>query len=789
MGRRIKYIRRVARIVAPVSLAATVLLFVALDHLFPLPLQGDTGRFAVAVVAEDGTPLRGFPDDKGVWRYPVRLEDVSPLYVEALVNYEDRWFWYHPGVNPWALARALVLWQRHGHPVSGGSTLTMQTARIIDPHTRTVRGKLKQIFQAFQLEWHLSKKEIIELYLNYAPFGGVIEGVQAAGYAYLGKPVRELSHAEACLLAVLPQAPSRLRPDRHPDRARAARDKVLRRLVRFGVWDKDIVKRAGIENVAPRFNPRPMCAPLLARRVRRYGGPDRPVRTTVDVAMQEAAADMVWRFVAPLPEQTSAAVMIVENRTMAVRAYVGSADFLDDSRYGHVDMIWAERSPGSTLKPFLYAMAMEEGLIHSESLLVDAPFTFAGYRPGNFTQGFSGPVSAAEALRRSLNIPAVDLLDRLGPRYFDARLRQGGLHLRYPAHGGPNLSMILGGAGVSLEALVSAYTALARDGLSGKPRFLTDEPVKERRLLEAGSAFIVRRILQDHQRSDLPAGAIELSRSRQVAWKTGTSYGHRDAWAIGVTDDYTVGVWVGRPDGTPSPGQHGRGTAAPLLFLVIDSLPRGNDRPPPVPDTVRRIEICWPLGIEPAGPDDALCHQRRRAWVLNGVVPPTLPDRTDKHWLPNPMTVFVNPDTGLRVEPGCAGMKTVKRTIARWPRMTGPWLNPYLRGVSAIPPLDPGCGRAVSTAPANIEILNLEPGTVVRPQGADTRMPTIALQAMGGREALFWLLNGRVIARSGIGETRYHRFRRSGDYRLTVMDLAGNHDSVDLSVMKGNPDG
>lgn len=766
---------------------APLALFMILDAAFPLPSPDREKDFAVMVTAENGAPLRAFPDPDGVWRYPVVPEQVSPRYLEALINYEDQMFYHHPGVNPWSLLRAAYLYAKEGRPVSGGSTLTMQTARIIDMHKRTIPGKMKQIFRALQLEWHFSKEEILTIYLNYAPFGGPVEGVQAASYAYLGKSARELSHAEAALLAVLPQAPSRFRPDRHPETAARARDKILDRMADFGVWDETTVKEAKIEKVMPRFDPKPMTAPLLARRTKPYATPRKPVRTTIDANIQETVEDLVQGYMNGTPEHTSAAVLVVENKTMAARAYVGSADFTDESRFGHVDMITALRSPGSTLKPFLYGFALEEGLIHSESLLIDAPVTFSGYRPGNFSQGFSGPVSAADALRRSLNIPAVDLLDRLGSRIFDVKLRQGGLNLRYPSGGGPNLSMVLGGVGASLEDLVGAYTAFARNGLSGRVRLLADETIQNRRMMSPGAAYIIRKILQEHKRTDLPGGALNLAGSRDIAWKTGTSYGYRDAWAIGVTDDFTIGVWIGRPDGTPTPGQYGRATAAPLLFLVVDSLPRKPGRPAPVPDSVSKVQICWPLGVQPQSADDPLCHQKRTAWILNGVIPPTLPDRSDKLWKPNPVAILVNPRTGLRVEADCPVPNPVKKIIARWPRNAQPWLTPDLRKRSAIPGLDSACKNPVAAAPANIEIIDIQDGDVFRPQGAETVLPMVALQAMGGEGSLFWLLDGELIAQADIGEIRYYRFKHPGAYRLTVIDLAGNHASAEIKVLAGNP--
>src|SRR5690606_11593656 len=356
--------------------------------------------------------------------------------------------------------------------VSGGSTLSMQVARILDGHdTRSVGGKLRQMARALQLEAHLSKRQILQLYLERAPFGGTIEGVEAASWAYLGKPSARLSHAEAALLAVLPQAPSRLRPDRHPDAARAARDKVLARMRTLGVWTGAQVEDALVEPVVARSLRVPMHAALLARRLKQADRRAASITTTIDADLQRALEERVTAYFSALPPRTSAALLVVDNATMQARAYVGSVTFGDHERQGHVDMVRAWRSPGSTLKPFLYGMALDDGLIHSESLLVDAPQDFDGYRPGNFGEAFNGPVGAATALRLSLNVPAVDLLDRIGPARFTARLDHAGLPLRFPRGARPNLALILGGTGVRLEDLVGAFAAFQRGGLAAQVRY------------------------------------------------------------------------------------------------------------------------------------------------------------------------------------------------------------------------------------------------------------------------------------------------------------------------------
>ena len=374
--------------------------------------------------------------------------------------------------------------------------MTQQVARLLHPRPRTLPGKARELLRALQLEWHLSKREILTLYLNHAPFGGTLEGVQAASYGYLGKSAADLSDAEAALLAVLPQAPSRLRPDRHPVRAQNARDKVLRRLRTCGVWSGERVDAAQDESVAALRLTQPRNAPLLARRLVREL-PDAPViQTTLHGPLQTALEDYLRDYVARYSGGVSAAVLVLDSATLDTLAYLGSADFLDDARAGHVDMVRAVRSPGSTLKPFIFGLAMDDGLIHSESLLVDAPRTRARYRPANFGGGFQGPVSAAESLRRSLNLPAVQVLEALGPGRFADRLNGAGVAMRVPGDGSPSLALALGGAGVRLEHLAGAFRALSSGGCRGQAS--TDGPRTHARV----SAAVARRRLDCPSHAD-----------------------------------------------------------------------------------------------------------------------------------------------------------------------------------------------------------------------------------------------------------------------------------------------
>lgn len=762
-----------------------VLLVIALlwlaDRMWPLPLPKDD--LARVVLAEDGTPLWRFADANGVWRYPVQTREVSPYYLDALLTYEDRWFYEHPGVNPLALLRAT--WQNltGARVVSGGSTLSMQVARLLDPHSRTFHGKLRQLWRTAQLEWHLSKDEILNLYLNRAPFGGTLQGVAAASWAYLGKSPAQLTHAEAALLAVLPQAPSRLRPDRHPQRAQQARDKVLRRLAEFQVWPQSAVDEALQEPLllAPRLEPN--LAPLLARRLNR---PDSPplIRTTLDATLQRRLEDLLLGWRARLPEHTSAAILVVEEETMAVRAYLGSVDINDTKRFGHVDMISALRSPGSTLKPFLYGMALDEGLIHSESLLQDVPRRYGDYRPGNFSMGFSGAVPASTALSSSLNLPAVQLLEAYGPKRFAAQMRIGGVPLALPALAEPNLALILGGAGSRLEDLVSGYSAFARDGRSAAIRLQPDDTLKERPLLSPGSAWIVRRILSGQARPDRDPRA-ELVQRPVLAWKTGTSYGFRDAWALGVGPRYLIGVWIGRPDGTPVPGQFGLASAAPLMLQVHDVLTnrdsqRGISAPVrPVPANVGVAAICWPLG-QPMSRSDPNCRRQRFAWTLDNTTPPTLQALDQPLSVGLMESVWVNAK-GMRVDAHCPG--AVSKNIALWPAPLEPWLPRVERREARIPAADPDCPPPALAASSPLSIVGVREGDQLRLPAASQQALHLKISALGGSGRRWWFLNGAPLGDSANQDSINASFEQLGRYQLSVLDEAGQTARLEFSVV------
>ena len=548
----------------------------ALDRLYPLDLARLQSH-SVMVLAQDGQILRAFSAAGGAWRFPVKPEEVDPKYLRFLIAYEDQRFYHHPGVDSLAVVRAAGQAVVAGKIVSGASTLTMQTARLLEPRPRVLASKLIEMGRAFQLEARVGKQGILGIYLTLAPYGGNLEGVRAASLAYFGKEPRRLTEAQAALLVALPQSPETLRPDRHPAAAKAARDKVLARMLDAGVIDDATYRTALAEPSPSRRLPALNAAPHLARRLRLEAPGDITIRTSIDADLQQRIETMAARAQTGLEPGAGIAALVVDNAARRVVAYLGSADFFDDRRFGQNDMVDAIRSPGSALKPFIYGMAFEDLIVHPETLVKDVPMRFGDYAPSNFDHRYRGEVTAREALQLSLNLPAVALLDRVGPARFAQRLGDAGAPLVLPdKNARPGLPIALGGVGTSLERMVTLYAALAEGGVSRPLLFRADQAKGEGHILMSPlAAWYVTKILDETPPPERWLAAGNRRDASTVAYKTGTSYGYRDAWAVGVNVRYTVGVWVGRPDGAFSTGRMGREAAAPILFQIFDQLPHG----------------------------------------------------------------------------------------------------------------------------------------------------------------------------------------------------------------------
>ncbi len=567
---------------AAVALPLLLATLLTLDRLFPPDLSRYRDR-GTLVLDQDGGTLRAFLAADGTWRLHADPGQVSGTYLALLKAYEDKRFDRHPGVDPLALARAVgqALW--HGEVVSGGSTLTMQVARLLEPRPRTLGAKLAEMARALQLEARYGKEEILAMYLTLAPFGGNLEGVRAAALAYWGREPDRLTLSQAALLVALPQSPTARRPDERPEAAKAARDRVLARLSAAGVLDPRDAAEAAEEPVPTARLPLPQWAPHLAERLRRSHPAGSTIASTIDPVLQSQAESIAAEARRRLEPEAEVALLVVETATRQVRAYVGGSF---DGPGGQVDMVRAVRSPGSALKPLLYALAFEDLPLHPETRIDDRPVAFGAYRPRNFDGGFRGSVTVREALQASLNVPAVALLSRLGPTRAAGRLSAAGARLVLPegAGGRVGLPLALGGVGIRLEDMALLYAALADGGTARPLRFTEGQGAGDpRRLVGPVAAWQVADILAGTPRPD---GRSAGDGARPFAYKTGTSYGYRDAWAVGFSPAHVAVVWVGRPDGTPRPGAMGRGEAAPILFRLADLLPDAGPFPPAPPGTV-----------------------------------------------------------------------------------------------------------------------------------------------------------------------------------------------------------
>ena len=530
---------------------------------------------SVEVLDREGVLLRAYTVENGRWRLPVTLAEVDPDFIALLLAYEDRRFHDHAGVDWRAMARAAWQVARHGRIVSGASTLTMQVARLLeDSGTGTWRGKLRQIRLALALERQMTKDEILTLYLHLAPYGGNIEGVRAASFTWFGQEPRRLTTAEAALLVAIPQAPNSRRPDQNPDNARATRNRVLARALRFDVLSAEDVAAARAEPLPEARRDFPILAPHLADRLVAEDPAGRH-RLTLDATLQAQMEALARDAVRGQGDRLNAAIMVMDHRTGAVLASVGSADYTDTARQGFVDMTRALRSPGSTLKPLIYGLGFEAGLVHPESLIADRPTRFGDYAPQNFDRQFRGELSVRRALQASLNVPAVALLDAVGPAELMTRMRRAGMVPQLPV-GQPGLAVALGGVGVTMEDMIRLYGALAAGGarvpLHYRQGAAGADPVQ---VLSPVAAWYTGDIL-----SDMPPPPTAPRNG--LAYKTGTSYGHRDAWAFGYDGRHVVGIWLGRADGASVPGAFGADRAAPLLFEAFARIaPRLAPLPPP----------------------------------------------------------------------------------------------------------------------------------------------------------------------------------------------------------------
>ena len=742
----------------------------------PLPESVQAQDWSSALLSSQGRLLHLTLNQAGRYRIRLGLAEISPAVVQGFLAYEDKWFYWHPGVNPVAVLKAAFLNLRHGRVLSGASTITMQLARMAERRPRSFRAKLWEALRALQLEARFSKREILERYLNSVPMGGNIEGVGAASLLYFGKLPGELSQSEAALLVSLPRSPSTRRPDRSGPAARAGRDQVLQRLGAPAAPDSPPPSRR-------------LPNPQLAQHWVQHLAPDLArepgLRTsTLDDSLQALAEDCL-RAAGPQMRRIgvhNGALVIVENRSAKIRAYVGSPDFLD-RHDGQVNGADIPRSPGSALKPFLYARALESGLISPHSTLYDIPRDYGGYRPVNFSGSYTGPVSAEDALIHSLNTPAVwleaQMLDQPGGD-LEALLKRAGLDSRGRDRLDPGLSVALGAHPVTVEEMASLYLALAHGGLWQPLNSFEDRPPARARvrLVGEGAAFLVTDMLSKVRRPDLPS-SWEYSPSRgRVAFKTGTSFGFRDAWCAAYNPDYTVVVWLGNASGVGAAGLKAAEWAAPVAIAVFNRLTRNQDRWFSPPAGVARREVCADSGAPP----NAFCPAKEEEWYLPGVSPyePCQVHRA----------VWVRRKDGRRVSADCMPgdpKQYQRKVLALWPPDVTRYLRGYKAKFQALPPAAPDCADLAALQPPRIISPDadghFELGDLMR---RSTQKLALSAEASADVDRLYWYVDDFLVGDSKPDQILFWE-PTAGPHKVEVLDSRGRTDSVRLVVTEPRP--
>ena len=772
---RRKHLRAIICLVLTVCLLPFVLCPL-LSVLYPLPMDQLHPPPSVTVLDRHEKLLRAFTATDGMWRIPSSIEDISPKLRMAVLSYEDRFFRYHFGINPVSIMRAAITNLEARRIVCGGSTITMQVARMMEPKPRTFRNKSIEIIRAIQLELSFSKDEILAFYFNMAPYGGNIVGSSAASYFYFNKEQKYLSLGEAALLAAIPNSPTALRPDAPASLAKQGRGKVLNRLLQNSKITGEQFEEALAEPVPDGRFPLPFIAPHLARELKlMYPGAGRIV-STIDKDIQILARDTLSDHIVPLMKHgvTTGAVVVMDTKTREVLALVGSADFFHEEASGQVNGTIAVRSPGSALKPFVYALALDRGLISPESLLSDVPVDYSGYRPVNYDGRFSGAVTARRALTHSLNVPAVSLSAQLGEGGLYTFLKEAGITTLTEPEKHYGLSIVLGGCGVTLLELTNLYAGLANMGEFAPYRLRLDAGTlgNAGALLRKGTAFILTEILTEVERPDLPTCWESAVNLPKVAWKTGTSYGHKDAWSIGYSPQFTVGVWIGNFNPVGSPAIVGAEAAGPVLFDLFNALSK---------QKASRWYI-QPMEVE-----------RREVCALSGMVTsPYCPHSKEEYYIPGILSsetctvhrnFAIDEKTGARLCSHCRiSRKYEMKVFEIWPPKIATWMERSGMAVDKIPEHYPECPRIMAGAAPVIHSPSANCEYIIRP-GADTKYQKILLEASVSNDSrsIFWFLDSRLIFH-GTPTEKVFIAPVPGKHILTCMDAEGRSTEMTLVI-------
>jgi len=741
--------------------------FLLLNWIFPLPDRFD---YSTVVLDEKGEVIHAFLTRDQQWRMKTDLNEISPLLRKTIIEKEDKYFYYHPGVNPVAMFLALGRNILHARRTSGASTITMQVARALEPKRRTYWNKLVEVFRAFQLEWTYNKDQILQLYLNKVPYGGNIQGVKAASLLYFGKNPDHLSLAEITALSVIPNRPSTLVMGRHNDGIVAERNKWLRRWAATGVFTPKEIEDALAEPLTAKRGVVPGLVPQLALKLKKSGR--QVIHTTIDLNTQLKIEKLVKDYSRTLTLKNirNAAVIVLDNRTHRVISYVGSADFYDSADGGQVNGATAIRQPGSTLKPLLYGLCIDGGLLTPKMTITDVPVNYQGYAPENYDRKFNGYVTMEYALEHSLNIPAVKSLKALGKDVLIRKLTACGFRQVDKDRNKLGLSMILGGCGSTLEELTGMYSIFANEGKWSKPLYtLEDSITPAQPVLSPGATFIIDDILSRVNRPDFPVNWQSTVHLPKIAWKTGTSYGRRDAWSIGYNRRYTVGIWVGNFSGLGVPELSGANVATPLLFTVFNTIDYDDDESwfsQPADCDIRMV--CTETGLPPS---DFCTHL-----VTDYFIPLVSPSRK----CDNMQEIFVSPDEKVSYCRACLPSSGYKKKLYK---VIPPEMREYYDlnkiGYVAIPPHNPECeklfkeGGPVVISPAS--------GSEYLINRKDPEPLQLRCRVGNDVGKVFWYINDQFY-KTGDAGTRQFFIPQEGPVKISCTDDKGRNRNVWIRV-------
>lgn len=762
-------------------------LFFLLNIVFPL---NPRISYSQQILASDNTLMYAFLSEDQKWRMMSEPAEISPDLKKAILYKEDKYFYYHFGVNPIAIGRAAFNNVIYRKRTSGASTITMQVARLLYPKKRTYVNKFSEMFRAFQLEWKFSKEEILQMYFNLVPYGGNIEGVKAASLIYFGRKPDKMSLAQIVALAIIPNRPGSLRPRDNNDLKSSTelfrvRNKWLRRMSEDGIFPLGMIEDALKEPIDARRSELPHLAPHFSNRM--HQSSDLPiVRTTINLHQQQKANSIVQNYSKRLHAYGvyNASVVVINNHTHEIEAYLGSPDFSDNAHSGQVDGVQAIRSPGSTLKPLVYAIAFDDGLMTPKSMIADVPVNYGGYAPENFNSKFNGNVTIEYALANSLNIPAVKTLNMIGLKSLTDKMRIAGFGQVIHSDGVIGLSVVLGGCGVRLEELTGLFSAFATEGKFFRPQFLRNqiesgkETEKSKKaqdgvvLISPESAFMTADILQKLNRPEMPAdiagGAMHIPK---ISWKTGTSYGRRDAWSIGFNNDYTIGVWVGNFSGEGVPELTGAEMATPLLFELFNSLNYNSAKSRLTPPEKLDFRlVCSESGKLP----EDFC----KSTIIDYFIPRVSSiDRCD-----HLKKVYIAPDSSFSYCTTCLPENGYK--IAYYPNLEPDLIAYYEKdrvSYLKIPEHNPKCERIFRDDPPHITSLSDKKEYTVERDEKHPPQLQLACTVANDVETVFWYLNDRFYAKAKAGETAFF-VPQKGKIKISCSDDKGRNEDIVITV-------